>query len=639
MPHRVRAPEKLGLFALVLGALALRVGWVGVNLFDFDQAQVSWLALRLVRGGEFNGLGMPSSAVLPNFPASVWAFALPFAVAPDPLLATLMMGLVGTGTVVGGWWLARQVGGPWAGLCAALLLASSPYAVLYSRDIWSQDWLIPLALAWAVTAARGLARQDGRWLAAHYFVAGVAFQIHYAGLALLLASGWLFIYYRLWRHWRAVLLGGVGAAVCAAPAVYTLGCCRPEVRAGLRALADQPALIDGQALTHWATLLSGRQWEALFLRADWVWSQWLTLGLNGAVGWASLLFGLGCVAAVRQAFGAQRSTRAHIVLTLLPLWLLLPPLLFTRHSVQPQLHYQLPALPAGLLLMSAAAGLSQRRGWGALIFSLTLMLALPRGVALAQHFEVIRATPTGGGMGTPLLYPRAAARYLQTPAPVVVLAPGDDPAFVGDVVAFEVLLWGVPHQVVDGRSTLLLPSAPDAQLFATDPALPGWNEAVDNQLVDIPHNFPRRAGDPPYVAATLLPDPALDWQPAPADTLANGAQLLGWRVRLVNGQWRVLTRWRLTRAFDGQIYHQFHHLYAADQLLAIQDVPTSSRAWQAQDTLWVWTDFDPPPTPGPFWVDVGMYALPDGQRSPVIDPPRADPLAPIRLGPFEGPVP
>src|SRR3989338_7073576 len=105
---------------MVLGwAALLRLGWPGNNLFDFDQAQVSLLALRMARAGEVARLVMVSSTGFPNLPAAVWIFALPYALSTDPLIASLFVGILGTLAVLGLWWLVRPAWGAGAAFTAA----------------------------------------------------------------------------------------------------------------------------------------------------------------------------------------------------------------------------------------------------------------------------------------------------------------------------------------------------------------------------------------------------------------------------------------------------------------------------------------------------------------------------------------
>jgi hypothetical protein len=177
---------------------------------------------------------MQSSTGVPNMPAAVWIFVLPYSLSADPLVATLFVGLCGTAAVAGIWWLGRQGWGTWAGLSAALLLATSPFAVLYSRNIWSQNLLPPLAILWAVAAVVGIGRRRAWAVALHVFLAGFVVQVHLAGVALILATGWLIIRFALWRQWRAMVVGGALAALLAVPYVYTIWCCGEGARADLQ---------------------------------------------------------------------------------------------------------------------------------------------------------------------------------------------------------------------------------------------------------------------------------------------------------------------------------------------------------------------------------------------------------------------
>ncbi|RMF77642.1 MAG: hypothetical protein D6737_17100, partial [Chloroflexi bacterium] len=159
--NNVSRLEWAALLMVLLIAFVLRFGWVGVNSFAFDEARLSLIALKMARGGEFATLGMPSSVSVPNLPAAAWIYALPYWFSTDPLIATWFTGLLSLLTVFGVWWLARRWGA-WTGISAALFMAASPYAVLYSRSIWAQNLLAPLALAWGYSAYIGLTASQSR---------------------------------------------------------------------------------------------------------------------------------------------------------------------------------------------------------------------------------------------------------------------------------------------------------------------------------------------------------------------------------------------------------------------------------------------------------------------------------------------
>lgn len=98
---------------------------------------MSDMALQMARDNQFAELGMQSSAGVPNFPAAVWLYAVPYAISTNPQWAIWLTGLVNTVAVVGVWWLGRNAWGTWAGLSAALLFASSPYLIF---DVGRYTW-------------------------------------------------------------------------------------------------------------------------------------------------------------------------------------------------------------------------------------------------------------------------------------------------------------------------------------------------------------------------------------------------------------------------------------------------------------------------------------------------------------------
>ena len=629
--------------ALALAAL-LRMGWPGVNSFSFDEARVSLMALKMARQGEFARLGMQSSTGVPNFPAAVWIFALPYRLSADPLVATLFVGLLGTSAVAGVWWLARRAWGPWAALSAATLFAASPFAILYSRSIWSQDLLPPLAVLWAAAGVVGVSRQKAWAVALHIFLAGFAFQVHYAGIALVPATAWLAVRYRLWRQWRALLAGGALAALAAWPFVYTIWCCAPGVQADLQRLWQQPSQTSLAAVRQLGQLGIGANWERLLLGNRWVWDPPLTVALGIASLAAALLIGAGLAGLTwrvwRDARDAQQDWRS-VLTALLPAWVVSAPLVFLRSKTAPLPQYQLAALPALCLAAGSVAGLVRGRRWRLAVTALAVAVAAVQAAPVAQGLGVVARRLTRGGIGTPLGRPRAVAQGLMDGRPIVVHTHGDMPEFFGDAAGFSVLLWDYPHRIVDGRSALLVPDEA-AHLLATFADLPAWVEAQASGLGGQVRAFPRREGEPPYWALTVEGADPSGFQPVEPLALANGAQLQGWRARLVGGRLRITTWWKIGELLAPGRYHQFNHLRSARRLeggaepTAGYDVPLSSHAWQAGDTLITWADFDRPDEVGPFWVDVGMYTWPEVERSAVLDR-LGDPLAPIRLGPFDYP--
>lgn len=620
-----RALETLGLATALAVAGLLRLGWAGVHSFGYDEARVSLMALQMARGGQFASVGMPSSAGAPNPPGFVWLMSAAYALSTDPLVASLLVGALNVLAVWGVWRLARRAWGPWAALAASLLLATSPWGVFYSRSVWSQDLLAPLAVLWALLGVRGIRRESGPLLAAHLFVGGFAWQVHYAGIVLLPASAWLLIRYRLWRRWPWILAGLGAAALALAPFAGAL------LRAGGMPLSNVTALpAEGwrpswEAIAHWAEMGMGANWERLPLGWDWRWPPTLAGAQRLAQGITGALIALGLAGLIRHAWHTRRAPQAEaeILATLLPAWALIPPLAFTLSGITVHPQYQLAALPAlALAAGGAVALLPARWRWrGPLVAGLALAVALPQALSAAISLEANRTRLQPGGLGTPLAYPRAAVAALRDGTPILVHAAHDDPAYDADAAGMSVLLWGYPHRLVNGTTTLLLPPEGEAAyLLLPFAELPAYAMAQDYAQVQATLELPRRQGEPPYVALRVAGGAPHGLRVTEPVALANGAVLRGWDAQWRGDQLTLVTWWEVTEALQSGRYHQFNHLYVGEDATPaqVQDTPISSGSWEAGDQLITWARFAPE-APGPYRFAVGMYRYPELTRIPKKD--------------------
>ncbi len=149
----VRPGRRLDWLALVLIlclAAALRLGAPGISEFKRDEANLSALALDMARGHAFPLLGIDSSVGIRNAPFSVYVVVPPFLLTSDPTLATLYAGLLGVAAVLLVYGVVRRYYGPLAAFVAGLLYAVSPWAVIFSRKIWAQDFL-PVVVMLTIT--------------------------------------------------------------------------------------------------------------------------------------------------------------------------------------------------------------------------------------------------------------------------------------------------------------------------------------------------------------------------------------------------------------------------------------------------------------------------------------------------------
>jgi hypothetical protein len=149
---RITRLEAAAIFALIVLAAILRLGYAGVNPFASDEARLSVLALEMGREGHLIRTGIPNSAGSRNLPASVYAFVPPYLLSTDPLIATQYVGVLNLMAVFGIWWITKCGFGAWSAWIAALFAASAPFAVFFSRNIWTQNLLIPMAVLWLIAS-------------------------------------------------------------------------------------------------------------------------------------------------------------------------------------------------------------------------------------------------------------------------------------------------------------------------------------------------------------------------------------------------------------------------------------------------------------------------------------------------------
>ncbi len=602
------------LVLILLLAGGLRTLPLGVSSYAWDEARISYDALRLVRGGEFLFFGQPSSVGVPFFPASVWAFVPPYALSPDPLTAVLYVAALNTLMIGGVWWLARR----WnttAAAIAALFLAATPYAVLYSRSIWQPNLLAPLTLAWLIAAfhgATGTGRARAIGSAAAVALAGLGVQIHFAGAVLLPLTLYASVRWRWYRSPRPLLIGALVPLVAALPYLYAL-LTTPGLLTRAEAAAGRGLTVDLGAAGHLLRLMVGWDWAYLGGgEIDRVSRGAVTPLIAAGLALAGLI---GLLRTLRQPPSPGR-TLAELAFGLL----IGPPLFFLVHTSAPLPHYLLTALPAAALLIGLSARALRRAGWIALLTAL-ILTALWTAQLILTLTQVSVERPPNSALSSILSESRRAAHGAAASGdPVLFYTHGDDPLIDGEVTVFTTLLWDRPHRIFDGNRVLILPPYP-AVLLATLAPLPAWEELEAGGLAASPVEYPRRAGALPFVAvgyngrAELAGFTRFDRPIA----FASGVQLEGWRARWVGLRWRVSTLWRVTAGPPAGPIQQFTHLYRPDDdrdaaPFLGSDVGLSLHLWRPGDRVVVMADFFNVPPGAGYTLAIGQYRLDDGAR-------------------------
>ncbi len=202
------------------GALALILavgGWLRFSHVDLveckgDEAVAAHLALQFVKGGELPTAGLMSSVGVTNPPLFIYLLIPMFFITTNVVAVSAMIAGLGLAAVAATWWIGRRYYGPWCGLVAAAMFATAPWAVVYSRKIWAQDFvpLLTTGLCWAVHA---LVLGKKPWAIFWVVLLPLAVvQVHFSGLALTAMVIVLLAVLRPKLDWRWAA-GGLMAAV------------------------------------------------------------------------------------------------------------------------------------------------------------------------------------------------------------------------------------------------------------------------------------------------------------------------------------------------------------------------------------------------------------------------------------------
>ncbi len=207
-----------GLLAAIVAVGAYsRLSHLDLLEFQGDEAFAAKLALDFVKHGKLPLAGLMSSVGVTNPPLFSYLLIPMFAISENPVVVSCCIALLGLAAVVMTWHIGRKHYGSVAGLVAAAFFAVSPWAVIYSRKIWAQDFVPVFATAtmWAVhSVALGNRPKAIFWCV---LLPICVVQIHFSGLALMAAVLAILLWLRPKIDWKYAVAGLVVAIVTMIP--------------------------------------------------------------------------------------------------------------------------------------------------------------------------------------------------------------------------------------------------------------------------------------------------------------------------------------------------------------------------------------------------------------------------------------
>ena len=622
--------EIILIIGIILLAGLLRTIWPGITEFKADEARLMTLAMEMAEFKTFPLRGISSSVGIPNFPASVWSYALPLFFWKHIYSATIFTGLLNTAAVLLCYTFTRRYVGRTAAIVATLMFAVSPWAIVHSRKIWAQNLLPFFVMVWAFSAALTFVEGRKKWLIVHIAAGVFAFQIHLAAISLLAASAVLFVVF--WRKmpWRAFFIGCAVALLTLAPFItYIFG--RSSGLSALSSGGGRSLTFSWEPFVHAVRLTTGWQFHAI------TGSQFQTfLAQLPPMNWIFWVWGILTLAGLGLTNYELRMTNKHLTdhrrpLTdhftiytsyLLLIWTVVPIATFLWFPVQPELHYMLPIYPVGYILAGLAFERlsNQNLQWG-----LVGLVAITAGFFTYANLNMIRfldQNDTVGGFGDPVYMQLDVVDEIKNQLAatgafeVVIVSDGTDPLISSDAAIYDFHLRNIRRRFVDGDHTALFPAGSSVVLI-TDHNLAALTSYADlTQPVWVGDS---RTGLGPVVFSLKEDSRPDQLIPFESDILlGNFTTLLGY-LEPDDAQSTKLI-WRTGEAYQPD-YHLTSQLFdAAGNRIGQVDIPAyPPDQWVAGDI--VVSLFHPEQTAEtePAKLVFGMYVYPSGEAVPVLD--------------------
>ncbi|UCC77671.1 MAG: hypothetical protein JSW37_04725, partial [Anaerolineales bacterium] len=500
----------------------------------------------------------------------------------------------------------------------ALLFASNPQAILYSRKLFTADLLPPLCtmfLGAAVVFLHSPVRRLRLWAPLVGFTFALLLLNTYSPLLLLPA---VILLFGLRRRDLAVLDYLAAAAAFGLPFVPYLLEVAPLVGGAFTdtagSLSSQPPVV------RWIwMLLFGAPWPANALH------------VAGIAAAGMLLLS---VAGILWLLGAARKRETGSWVLFCSAWLFATPLLALVAPIEVYAHYLVVLYPMLFVLPAAGVELAFDRtrvmGWVALA-----VVLVAAGWQAQIWISNMQAVARGvEGYGTPLGYWWSAAERARVLAAehgadeVLLLLPGDKPHDEKAAV-LDALLRETPHRVVDGRLTVVYPAHKAVLMIASE--VPEALALFEPCTQDIGESLPASPFGGTYDFRLWLPETSTSTtctaglEPATVQW-ASGASLLGYSVESLpqtEEGLRVMLYWETSRGPLSEDIHWFNHLLDAEgrKWGQLDHAGWPSSRWQPGDQVihFFSIQVEPLAPPGPYRLRLGQYTYPAIENIPTID--------------------
>lgn len=611
---------------MILCTILLIAGWMRLGRgqiveYFHDDAMLATLAFEMADGEYFPLTGILSSTGIPNPPTSVYVMSIPFSLSSDPNVAihfVMILNVIGVGLL---WVIAHRYFGQHVGIIASLAYAINPWAVLFSRKIWAQDFHTPFILLGILLLLYGFWESSDqnnrkRFLAQALSIPILlfAFQIHFAALALapiILIALWMG---RKRISWIALLISFMLSAVVLAPYVIGLSQTLEQDPTRISDAAGRSSASEGISLTSEPLV------DTLYLSSATGLETWIAPDQQDALSATyPPLTRVGILLSVLMLIGVVVTwkTRRQFMLMVLT-WAFLPQFALILDWTPVYVHYFIPSIPAMLLLVGIGIGyilqtLAAHHIVRGLVWSLFLIIL---GVQFIQWHRILDYVDTHHipypGFTTPIGDLNNIRNGLREGDDVLIISQGMSWNLHHEVAVWDTLLWDDVRCVrtLIGEGYAVFPDHPFSVMIAPD-APP--NPVHNLYQTDAPRHFETRQSDNGYTVFQWDTSPT--WtqasiQPIAIASFDNGVQLTGYALE---GD-MIFLEWRLPNQHKGADYQYSAQLFDADgnRVAQLDKVFWHGRHWCENDKLITWGSLQSHAKATT--LSIGMYRLGKGSE-------------------------
>ncbi len=611
---------------VILCIVLLIAGWMRLGRgqiveYFHDDAMLATLALEMADGEHFPLTGILSSTGIPNPPTSVYVMAIPFSLSSDPNVAihfVMFLNIIGVGLL---WLIAHRYFGRYVGIITSLAYAINPWAVLFSRKIWAQDFHTPFILLgillllygfWESSSQHSKKRAIAQILSIPILL--FAFQIHFAALALapiILIALWIG---RKQIRWVGLLISFIVSVGVLTPYIMGLSQTLEQDPTRISDAAGRSSASDGISLT------SDPLIDTIYLSSATGLETWIAPDQQDTLSatyppltQASIIFSISMLVGVVVIWKTYR----QFILLLLT-WSFLPQLVLVMDWTPVYVHYFIPSIPAMLLLAGIGIGnilqnISHRRTLSGLVWSLVLIIL---GLQVIQWHRILDYVETQHiaypGFTTPIGDLNSIRNDLREADDVLIISQGMSWNLHHEVAVWDTLLWDDVHCVrtLVGEGYAIFPAQPFSVVIAPDAPPNPVNDLYQN---DTALQYSTRRGDNGYTVYQWDNSPT--WMQASIQQIDttlfdNGVQLTGYALEDDS----IYLEWHLPNQQKGSDYQYSAQLFDVDgkRVAQLDKVFWHGRHWCEDDRLITWGSL--PFNTKAKTLTIGMYRLGKGSE-------------------------